>query len=284
MSSPRSEQAVLDYLDRLLTEEQSAPPPTATLPRVAPTLQRLLSQVEVQAQQATAVETVTAAPPVVVAPVVAPVAAPVVAPVVAPAVAPAPVPVAVPVVTPTTTPVSVPVAKTVATTETASGVQAGGGQPKAPEELFREQLPAHFQTLIFRIGELRLAVPLHLLGGIHRRGEHLTEFPGKPEWFMGLMVRNDKNIQVVDTARFVAGERYEPGMSSDLQIVIVLGNSQWGLACSEICTTRDVSEDAVRWSPAHSKRPWLAGMLKDELCALLNIDALIQSLESKPQP
>lgn len=266
MSSPRSEQAVLDYLDRLLTEEQSAPPPTATLPRVAPTLQRLLSQVEVQAQQATVVETVAEAPVAVAAPVVAP-AAVVAPPVTAP-------PVKVAEVTETPVPV----------VQSAPEVQAGGAQPKAPEELFREQLPSRFQTLIFRIGELRLAVPLHLLGGIHRRGEHLTEFPGKPEWFMGLMVRNDKNIQVVDTARFVAGERYEPGMSSDLQIVIVLGNSQWGLACSEICTTRDVSEDAVRWSPAHSKRPWLAGMLKDELCALLNIDALIESLESKPQP
>lgn len=143
---------------------------------------------------------------------------------------------------------------------------------------FREQLPVRFQTLIFQVGELRLALPLHLLGGILRRDKSVTPLFGKAPWFMGLLTHTPDNIQVVDAAQFLLGERWQGDTSSDYRFVIVLGDSAWGLACHAICHTIVLERDDVRWFAGADKRPWLAGMLKDEKCALLNSDALKQML------
>lgn len=139
-----------------------------------------------------------------------------------------------------------------------------------------------FQTLLFDVGGLTLALPLIKLGGIHRINDDITPLFGKPNWFMGLTPGIEGNINVVDTARWVMPDKYQQAEEAglDYEFVILLGDSNWGIACSTVHNAISLSPDNIRWRATTGKRPWLAGMLIDEMCALLDVDTLINLLEA----
>ncbi len=163
-----------------------------------------------------------------------------------------------------------------------SGLQELSGQiipppPAQPHPIDDEQ----FQTLYFEVAGLTLAVPLCHLGGIYRI-ERINKLIGKPDWFMGVMNQRDAQLHVVDSARWVMPEKYTPQLAASLnyQYLIVLGDSPWGLACERLLTAVPVQREAVKWREQPGKRPWLAGLVIDRMCALINVSALIAQLSA----
>ncbi len=166
-----------------------------------------------------------------------------------------------------------PVQKAVKSTAKTAANQESAERLANAIKHYRDELPARFQAIIFRVDELKLALPLHLLGGIQKREKTVTPLPGKPAWFMGLLQHEPDNIQVVNTGRYLLGKRYDKDMS-DYEFIVVIGDSQWGLACHELYTTIELTHDDIRWFAAAERRPWLAGMLREQMCALINSEAL----------
>lgn len=259
MSKRRAEQALSDYLDRLLqpepvvsvrphAEPEPEPATASLLPAARSRLQQLLDQVSEPAP----VLPLTPAPAITQVAIAAPIVTELATS------DPAPIP----------HPVSA-VAQAVAAAEIAL----------YSNSQYRSDLPASFPTLVFRIDELRLALPLHLLGGIQRRDKPLTPLVGRADWFLGLMVHEPGNLNVVDTGRFVLGDKYRPELVDGYRYVIRIGDTAWGLACTDLCATRGLSQDDVRWYDSNPRRPWLAGIIKEDRCALLNARALVESLE-----
>ncbi len=62
--------------------------------------------------------------------------------------------------------------------------------------------------------------------------------------------------------------------------IVMLGLSSWGLAATELKGTELLSTEKVRWREHSGKRPWLAGMVKEKMCALIHVEALIKMLEA----
>lgn len=203
----------------------------------------------------------------------APVSAPVVAPakttviakpaVVAPVTAPV---VKAPVVAPAT-----PVIEQVKVVPAAPVIKA------AP--VVKDYRKGRFQALFFTVAGLKVALPLKALGGIHKIMP-INSLPGQPEWLKGVMLYREQKINVVDTALWVMPEKYDQGLVEKLnyQYVIMLGNSHWGLACDTLVNTIALEQDEVKWRETEGKRPWLAGLIKEHMCALLDVDALIALL------
>lgn len=137
-----------------------------------------------------------------------------------------------------------------------------------------------FQALFFSVAGLSLAVPLQELGGIHKLTE-LSSLFGKPSWFKGVMLSRGKKLNVVDSARWVMPEKYNKNMEEGLnyQYLIMLGESNWGLAAESLVETESISPDAVKWRKNAHKRPWLMGTIKEKMCALLHVSDLIAMLE-----
>ena len=137
-----------------------------------------------------------------------------------------------------------------------------------------------FQTLLFDVAGVRLALPLIKLGGIHRITEEITPLFGKPKWFKGLIPGLNGNINVIDSAKWIMPDKYELLNETDLdyKFIILLDNSNWGLACNSVHNAIKLDPDNVRWRKSAGKRPWLAGMLIEEMCALLDVDTLIYLL------
>lgn len=151
-------------------------------------------------------------------------------------------------------------------------------QPDAMSEYMEDD----FQALFFKVAGLTLAVPLKSLGGIHQVGK-ISPLMGKPKWFKGIMTEREDKLQVVDTARWVMPEKYTEELeeSLDYQYLITLNDSPWGLLCEELVTSEPLQPEAIQWRKAgNNKRPWLAGVVRDRMCALLDVNALITLLDN----
>ena len=136
-----------------------------------------------------------------------------------------------------------------------------------------------FQALYFDVAGLTLAVPLTELGGIHQL-DKIGPLFGKPSWYKGVMLYREEKYSVVDTARWIMPEKFNEKLEESLnyQYLIMLDNSSWGLACESLINTITLNPDDVKWRDANNKRPWLAGMVKEKMCALIDVEALIAML------
>jgi len=137
-----------------------------------------------------------------------------------------------------------------------------------------------FQAMFFDVAGLIIAVPLIELGGIHKV-DKTNSLMGKPDWFKGVMLYRDEKINVVDTALWVMPEKCDEKLKSSLnyQYIIMLNDSSWGLLAENLIDTVVLSQDEVKWLDSSGKRPWLAGLVKEKMCALLDVSALIKLLD-----
>lgn len=151
------------------------------------------------------------------------------------------------------------------------------GQTQATEEHVRDE---EFQALFFEVAGLTMAVPLTELGGIHNL-EKVGPLFGKPDWFQGVMLHREEKLSVVDTAKWVMPEKYDEKLAENLnyQYLIMLDDSDWGLASEKLVNTVTLQPGDVKWREAHGKRPWLAGLVKEKMCALINVRQLIAMLD-----
>ncbi|MCC5450441.1 chemotaxis protein CheW [Rheinheimera sp. UJ51] len=136
-----------------------------------------------------------------------------------------------------------------------------------------------FQALFFNVAGLKVAVPLTELGGIHELST-ITSLFGKPNWFRGVMLYREQKINVVDTARWVMPEKYNETLAQELNYnyLIMLGSSNWGLCCESLIDTISLEPEEVKWREHEGKRPWMAGLIKEHMCVLLEVDELIALL------
>ncbi|REL26096.1 chemotaxis protein CheW [Thalassotalea euphylliae] len=146
-----------------------------------------------------------------------------------------------------------------------------------PQKDYRE---GSFQAMFFDVAGLTIAVPLIELGGIHNV-ESINNLMGKPDWFKGVMLHREEKINVVDTALWVMPEKCDQQLMDSLhyQYIIMLSNSQWGLMAEQLVDTVTLEQSDVKWMDNNPKRPWLAGLVKERMCALLDIEALIKMLD-----
>lgn len=127
-----------------------------------------------------------------------------------------------------------------------------------------------FDALIFKVAGLKLAVPLVSLGLIHPIDKKFNALPHQTPWFLGLLRVSGGSIKVIDTAMCVMPERYTPACREGLKYVITLHGYEWGLACHEVEKAIRLDPNAINWRTQRGKRPWMAGTVRDHMCALID--------------
>jgi len=156
-------------------------------------------------------------------------------------------------------------------------VQSGGSESDIWHSTIRDQ---EFQVLYFEVNSVTFAVPLDELGGIHRIAE-LNHLIGRPDWYLGLQTGRDAQLDVVDTAKWVMAEKLDDDTYKDeYQYIVMLDESMWGLASTQLKGTESINPEKVRWRKTAGKRPWLAGMVKEKMCALIHVEALVAMLNA----
>lgn len=157
--------------------------------------------------------------------------------------------------------------------------------PAAPLALLDDGRPLWaaepFECLLFDVAGLTLAVPLVCLGSIYPLAGHdLTPLFGQPDWFLGILPGQTGNLKVLDTARWVMPERYREDYREGLQYVISVQGYEWGLAVHQVSRSVRLDPSEVKWRSQRVQRPWLAGTVIEQMCALLDVSALAGLIDS----
>lgn len=137
---------------------------------------------------------------------------------------------------------------------------------------------SRFDVLLFKVAGLTLAVPLISLGQIQPLTDELTPLFGQADWFMGLQPTPAGKIRTVNTAKFVMPERYDDVFLQTARYVMSINGVPWGLAVDSVNQPITLQPDDVKWRGDRGKRPWLAGTVKEHMCALLDIPRIGQML------
>ena len=134
-----------------------------------------------------------------------------------------------------------------------------------------------FDILIIEVNGVKLALPLMALGQIYPLEDNLTSLFGQSDWLMGLQKTSTGYVKTVNTAKFVMPERYE--QEHNYQYVVSINGSSWGLAVDFIHQPINIDSNHIRWRRRRDNRPWMAGMVTDHMCVLLDIPAMEEILQ-----
>ncbi|MCP5079413.1 MAG: chemotaxis protein CheW [Psychromonas sp.] len=162
--------------------------------------------------------------------------------------------------------------------ETETAIKDNNSEQKTEATWKNIQVENEFQVLFFELSGLTFAVPLTDLGGIHHLDDSINSLIGKPPWFSGVMTHNESLFNIVDTAKWInTGESAD---SLTYSHYILLGATQWGLSCEKLLGTETLSHSQINWREQQGKRPWLAGTVKEKMCALIHTEELVKLLNS----
>ena len=139
-----------------------------------------------------------------------------------------------------------------------------------------------FESLLFTAGGLKLSIPLVKSNGILAWDSvDLTPMPGHKLWYLGIIIHQGKHVKVIDVLNFVTPSSYKVKPPKDrLQNIVLIEDANWGLACDSITGTLALQRDGVRWRTNRSKRPWLAGTVIEQMCALIDTDEFVRLLSN----
>lgn len=140
-----------------------------------------------------------------------------------------------------------------------------------------------FQTLFCKVEGVTLAVPLCGLHSIvHWHGD-ANSLPGQPDWQIGVIRHRGRFVGLVDSLRLIMPERQHAAPVSGRREghILIIGDGRWGLYCDSLQRPQTLDKEDVRWRMANKGRPWIAGMLVERLCVLLDTEALLDYLWHK---
>jgi purine-binding chemotaxis protein CheW len=144
-----------------------------------------------------------------------------------------------------------------------------------------------FQVLFIDIYGMEIAIPMSSMSGIRQYPEQLMQMPNQAPWVDGVYQYHQNNIQVIDAHRLLIPEHYTENQLDQVDdvasekpaFIVQIGDGRWGLACRSAERAVMLNPDQVRWSGSDRKRRWILGMIKEHLCALLDVDEFITHLE-----
>lgn len=127
-----------------------------------------------------------------------------------------------------------------------------------------------FRALVFSIGGQRFAMPLVLMARVALMPERLSRMPAQPDWFVGIARSHGLSVVVAELGGLVdAGFR-----CMNPRYLLVLGNGSTAVVCDLIEDPLTVESDQVCWRSPSGRRDWMAGVLVEELCMLLDPEAI----------
>lgn len=140
-----------------------------------------------------------------------------------------------------------------------------------------------FQALLFTVGNLRLAVPLIKLHSVVPwENAEVEALPSQPHWMHGLCFYRGAHVRVVHTAELVLPPERRPGPEQLVpRKMLVVADGTWSLTCNDVDDVITLRPEQVQWRSREGRRRWLAGTVREYLCALMDTDAFAELLEAE---
>lgn len=123
----------------------------------------------------------------------------------------------------------------------------------------------------FQVGGLKLALDTAQVKTVIPFPAHGVEYEnGRPARLVGAGHR--QTLHIVDTRRRVFPEGHPAHLDTrPYGFLILLSTDALALACDDLEQVVRVAANQVQWRRERRTRPWLAGMLNDPKCAVLDV-------------
>jgi purine-binding chemotaxis protein CheW len=144
--------------------------------------------------------------------------------------------------------------------------------PPSPRQPDFTQEP--FQCLLFSTSGMDFAIPLVTLHSIVKLTQSPAALPGQPPWHRGVLLHRQARVGLVDLGQLL-GKSASAGVSP---FVVILGEGRFGLLCDQIYRPQAIAPDQVKWRRQRVDRPWMLGTLREQLCPLIDTQALLRML------
>jgi len=171
--------------------------------------------------------------------------------------------------------------------ELLGGAAASGALPRGPrcdisdaeptpsgpaQEPARRAGPLRVRVL--QVAGVSLAVPLERVNRVITGNGQLKALSATVPLLLGVLSYPGGEAWVVDTAGLILPRDNRPRRAADASQFVVLDEGRLALACTGIGEIMELQDSDVNWRTAAGKRPWLAGTVLRQMCALLDIDAV----------
>lgn len=137
------------------------------------------------------------------------------------------------------------------------------------------------ECMVCDVAGLKLALPLPQLGVVYelQDDDEVKPLFGQQDWYLGLVKTATDKMQVIDSASFIMPERNISLKEQGYKYLIRLAGSPWALACQGVDETINLNVDDIKWRKERGARPWLAGTIIEKMCALLDVEGLLQLVD-----
>lgn len=133
-----------------------------------------------------------------------------------------------------------------------------------------------FSCLMFSVAGKSLAAPSSRLKGFLEYSNDIEPLDGADKNVIGQFKHLKNQFTVIDTAGLLFEIGYQESDAHHPQNLLVINGTNLALACDSIDDTHEVDPDQIRWRKGQTRQPWYAGIITDQKCALLDLDAVIQ--------
>jgi len=146
------------------------------------------------------------------------------------------------------------------------------------EQSPRDTPESRFSAILFSVGRYRFATSLNALDSVTRVTERPTEIFGQPDWHRGVVRHRGGQLVLVDPGRLLGLRDAEPVEQPDH--VLVLPGGRYGLLSSQPPEPVTLQGGGIHWSRPNPRRLWLAGLLPEQMCALVDAEVLAEMIQA----
>lgn len=137
---------------------------------------------------------------------------------------------------------------------------------------------SNFSAIQFGVGKFRFVAPLNMLDSVVRIDTRPTPMFGQPDWHRGMVLNRGQQMVLVDLGLLLGLDGVEPVAEPDH--VLVLPGGRYGILSSLPPEPLTLRGGAIRWSRPDPRRPWLAAVLPEQMCVMVDSEALLELLRA----
>lgn len=145
------------------------------------------------------------------------------------------------------------------------------------EITLKDSLPNKFQVLLCEVSNIKIAIPLVELGGIHQIST-LSQTVKQAKWCAGVFLKDSEKYTCIDASAWLMPPKLDDGPVGDYKFGLQLGRTSFLLCCNSIEDTVELSKDDINWRENPNTKPWLAGLITKEMCALIDGAHMVQDV------
>lgn len=165
-------------------------------------------------------------------------------------------------------------------------------EEKVEEKIFNSSIPAWghqpFKCLTVKLSDKKLMIPAMSVSYIERINKKIIRLPVEAEAFRGVVTMRERSVAIIDLHKLISGNGvsyYQSDKNVEkchVEYVIAMEDGSYALACDEIGEMIELYPEDVRWNKASFNNPMFAGIVPDQLCAIINIDTVQQQIADMP--